>query len=233
MDIKRFFDAINHQVLKTLIRKNIADENVLKIIDTIIDSFKINSGPSGNVGIPLGNATSQLFANVYLHELDDFIKQELRERYYLRYCDDFIILYNDKSHLESLIVSIRVFLIEKLQLDLHPKKLVIRKLTQGIDFVGYLLFSKHTLVRTRTKQRMKKRLKEGYEIFLQGKIDEVSMDQRLQSYLGILSHANQHKLSQAVKNAYWIRIPASLTQEPKNKKTRPFTKGQATKNQVP
>ena len=72
--------------------RNVADEKVLKIIDTIIDSFKVSSGPSGSVGIPLGNATSQLFANIYLHKLDDFIKQELRERYYLRYCDDFIIL---------------------------------------------------------------------------------------------------------------------------------------------
>ncbi len=205
MDIKRFFDTINHQILKTLIRKNIADEKVLKIIDTIIDSFKVSSGPSGSVGIPLGNATSQLFANVYLHELDDFIKQELRERYYLRYCDDFIILSNDQNHLESLIFPIREFLIKKLQLDLHPKKLIIRKLTQGIDFVGYVLFFKHTLVRTRTKQRMKKRLKEAYEIYLQGRIDDVSLDQRLQSYLGILSHANQHTLSQAVKNAYWVR----------------------------
>uniref|UniRef100_UPI000A8490FB RNA-directed DNA polymerase n=1 Tax=Parachlamydia acanthamoebae TaxID=83552 RepID=UPI000A8490FB len=76
------------------------------------------------MGIPLGNATSQLFANVYPHELDDFIKQELRERYYLRYCDDFIILSNDKNHLESLIFLIREFLIKRLQLDLHPKKLI-------------------------------------------------------------------------------------------------------------
>ena len=66
------------------------------------------------------------FANVYLHELDDFIKQELRERYYLRYCDDFIILSNDKSHLKSLIISIREFLIKNLQLELHPKKLIIK-----------------------------------------------------------------------------------------------------------
>jgi hypothetical protein len=147
------------------------------------------------------------FANIYLHELDDFIKQELRERYYLRYCDDFIILSNDENHLKSLIASIREFLTKNLQLELHPKKLVIRKLSQGIDFVGYVHFSNHTLVRTRTKQRMKKRLKEAYKAYLQGKMDDVNLDQKLQSYLGILSHANQHTLSQAVKNAYWIRKP--------------------------
>jgi RNA-directed DNA polymerase len=195
------------QILKTLIRKSVADEKALKIIDTIIDGFKVNSGPSRNVGIPLGNSTSQLFANVYLHELDDFIKQELRERYYLRYCDDFIILSNDKDHLKSLIVSIREFLRKTLQLELHPKKLIIRKLSQGIDFVGYVLFLRYTLVRTRTKQRMKKRLRKAYEAYLQNKMDGASLDQRLQSYLGILSHANQHLLSQAIKNAYWARTP--------------------------
>ncbi len=83
------------------------------------------------LAFPLRNATSQLFTNVYLHELDDFIKQEHRERYYLRYCDDFIILSNDKNHLESLIFPIREFLVKKLQLDLHPKKLIIRKFTPG------------------------------------------------------------------------------------------------------
>lgn len=208
MDIKRFFDTVNHQILKTLIRKNIDDERALKIVDTIIDSFKLKSGPLGAVGIPLGNATSQLFANVYLHELDDFIKQELREKYYLRYCDDFIILSNDENHLKCLIDQIHEFLTRNLQLELHPKKLIIRKLSQGIDFVGYILFLHHTLVRTGTKQRMKKRLKKAYETYLQGKMDDVNLDQRLQSYLGILSHANQHLLSQAVKNAYWVRMPS-------------------------
>jgi hypothetical protein len=133
------------------------------------------------------------------------VKQELKEKYYLRYCDDFIVLSNDKVHLEALIISIREFLVKNLRLELHPKKVVIRKLQQGIDFVGYVLFEKHVLMRTRSKQRMKRRLKEGYEKYLIGVVDAAPMDQRLQSYLGILSHANQHTLSQAIKNAYWVR----------------------------
>jgi RNA-directed DNA polymerase len=203
MDIRRFFDTVDHCILKTLLRKHIQDKHILKTTDMIIDSFKIGVG--GNVGIPLGNVTSQLFANVYLHELDEFIKHELKEKHYLRYCDDFIILSNDKTHLISLIISIRDFLAKKLKLELHPKKVTIRKLSRGIDFVGYVLFEKHVLLRTRAKQRMKRRLKEVYESYLIGKTDAVSMDQRLQSYLGILSHANQYTLSQAIKNAYWTR----------------------------
>lgn len=87
MDIRRFFDTIDHEILKALIRKKISDEKALKIIDVIIDSFRIQKEQIRAVGIPLGNVTSQLFANIYLHELDDFVKQQLREHYYLRYCD--------------------------------------------------------------------------------------------------------------------------------------------------
>jgi len=205
MDIRRFFDTVNHQILKTLLRKNIKDENILKTTDMIIDSFKTKKTEAGDVGIPLGNVTSQLFANVYLHELDDFVKQKLNEKFYLRYCDDFIILSNNKFHLDELIGSIRKFLAKTLQLELHPKKLIIKKSSQGIDFVGYVLFDRHVLSRTRTKQRLKRRLKEAYESYTIGKITAQSLDQRLQSYLGILSHANQHELSTALKNAYWIR----------------------------
>src|SRR5262249_9649048 len=151
------------------------------------------------VGIPLGNVTSQLFANLYLHELDVFIKHCLKEKFYLRYCDDFILLSNSKSHLEGLIPPIQKFLREHLRLELHPQKMFIKKLMQGIDFVGYVHFSRHLLSRPKTVKRMKKRLKEIYELYIMGKIDVQSMDQRLQSYLGILSHANQHELITALK----------------------------------
>ncbi len=203
MDVKRFFDTVDHEILKVLIRKSIQDQKVLQIVDVIIDSFETQK--SIGTGIPLGNVTSQLFANIYLNELDDFIKQTLRESHYLRYCDDFIILSQDVQHLKSLIPIIQNFLTNNLHLELHPRKVIIRKLIQGIDFVGYVLFPHHRLIRTRTKQRMKRRLRAAYEDFLNGLIDGTQMDQKLQSYLGILSHANQHDLAQALKNAYWVR----------------------------
>jgi len=213
MDIRRFFDTVDHQTLKAILRKSIKDENALKITDMIIDSFKLKKEPTRDVGIPLGNVTSQLFANIYLHELDDFIKQQLKEKFYLRYCDDFIILSNNADHLKILIVLIRDFLAENLMLELHPKKVTIRKLAQGIDFIGYVLFENHVLMRTRSKQRMKKRLREAYESYLIGKTDAAPMDQRLQSYLGMLSHANQYTLSLAIKNAYWVRTEAKKIQD--------------------
>ena len=204
-DIRRFFDTVHLCTLKGLLRKYIKDEGTLKIIDIIIDSFKVAHDQADPVGIPLGNVTSQLFANVYLHELDDFIKQSIKEKYYLRYCDDFIILSSSENHLKSLIGVIRDFLSQKLRLELHPKKVMISKLGSGIDFLGYVLFENHTLMRTTSKQRMKRRLREAYENYLIGKTDEVPMDQKLQSYLGILSYADQRTLALGIKNAYWVR----------------------------
>ncbi len=97
------------------------------------------------------------------------------------------------------------FLSKHLQLELHPKKIILRKLSTGIDFIGYIFFAHHTLLRSCTKKRMYKRLKTTYEHLLNNQIECFAMDQQLQSYLGILSHANQFTLSQALKNTYWIR----------------------------
>ena len=181
------------------------DSRVRCIADRIIDSFGTYSTNQRRIGLPLGNVTSQLFANVYLHELDQFIKHNLQQKYYLRYCDDFIVVAHEKTQLTALIEPIQTFLAQTLRLTLHPKKIILSNMHQGIDFLGYVLFLHHRLLRTRTKRRMKRRLKEQYTAYLQHKIDPNHMDQCLQSYLGILSHANSHYLAQSLKNAYWIR----------------------------
>lgn len=223
MDIKRFFDTVDHEILKKLLREKVQDVQVLQIIDTIIDGF--SKHPVKKVGIPLGNVTSQLFSNVYLHKLDHFIKHTLREKSYLRYCDDFIILSNDRSYLMWLVISIQEFLKSTLRLDLHPNKVFVRKLNHGIDFIGYVLFPRHTLLRSRTKQRMKNRLQKTHEDYLEGNTEAITADQQLQSYLGILSHADEHTLSIILKNAYWVRSQTPLRQ----KKTKPAAPALKTK----
>ena len=207
MDIKKFFDTIDHSILKDLIRKKVDDEKSLKLIDLIIDSFYKKQENSRTVGLPLGNVTSQLFANIYLHELDHFVKQTLRIRYYVRFCDDFIFLSNHQEVLQILIPLIRYFLQQTLRLELHSHKVILRKLNQGVDFVGYILFAKHRVMRTQTKRRMKKRLRHTHKEFLLGKVSAATVDQQLQSYLGLLSHASQASLSQDLINAYWVRSP--------------------------
>ncbi len=204
MDIKCFFDSVNHSKLKVLVRKKISDLSFLKVVDEIIDSYSTRLGPHGPLGIPLGNVTSQFFANLYLHELDVFIKHVLRKKHYLRYCDDFILLNRDPSNLQVLINPIEEFLGESLHLDIHPHKVSLRKLSQGIDFVGTIIFPFHTLIRTKTKQRMKKRLREGFQQVIDEKMDPVAYHQRVQSYLGILSHAKQARFSNDLKNAFYI-----------------------------
>jgi retron-type reverse transcriptase len=205
MDVRRFFDTLNHLILKHLLEQQIKDQQVLNLIGLVIDSFKVSSNENGNRGIPLGNVTSQIFSNIYLHELDHFVKHRLREPFYLRYCDDFMLISEDSIHLKSLISPIAHFLDKKLHLEIHPKKLILRKWRSGIDFLGYISFPHYQLMRTSSKKRMLRWLKEGYEDFIEEKIDEVSFDQKLQSYLGMLRHANQSFLGYNLKNMYGCR----------------------------
>lgn len=145
---------------------------------------------------PLGNLTSQVFANVYLNELDQFVKHKLKVRYYLRYADDFLILGPNKRHLKELIEPIKNFLANHLNLELHSKKIVFRKLDWGVDFLGYVILPHYRLPKTKTKRRMFKKLKD--------KINSASFEQSLASYLGYLSHANSYKLIQKLKNQVWF-----------------------------
>ena len=196
MDIRRFFDSVDHKILKQLIAKRVKDQRVLNLVDIVIDSFTSSEVARSAVGLPLGNVTSQLFANIYLHELDNFVKQTLQQKHYLRYCDDFVIVASQRAQLEALIQPIQTFLQERLRLTLHPKKIILRELRQGIDYLGYVLFLKHRLLRTRTKRRMTRRLQKRYADYLSQRIDREQMDQSLQSYLGILAHANTYRLAQ-------------------------------------
>ncbi len=156
-------------------------------------------------GIPLGNLTSQVFANIYLNELDQYVKHKLGIRYYLRYADDFLILSEDnesyktegrKLCLSRLLVPLEKFLKTNLNLELHPKKIIFRKLNWGIDFLGYIILPHYILPRTKTKQRIFKKLKT--------KINSPTVNQSLQSYLGYLNHASSYKLSREIKNLIWL-----------------------------
>lgn len=192
LDIKKYFASVNHQILLKLLRKRVKDKDILWLLRIIINSFGLGKG------IPLGNLTSQVFANIYLNELDQFIKHNLRVRYYLRYADDFIILSWHKDTLQRLIVPISDFLTESLELELHPKKVTLRKLDWGIDFLGYIVLPHYILPRTKTRRRIFKKLKE--------KINSENFNQSLQSYLGYLSHANSYKLTQQLKNQIWLEL---------------------------
>ena len=155
-------------------------------------------------GLPIGNLTSQLFANVYLNELDYFIKHILKVKFYARYTDDFVIVADNQSYLLSILQSVRFFLREKLLLELHPNKVFVRAFHQGIDFLGYILRPRHRLVRAKTRQRIFRKLLARVKEYKSGVVNEKTLEQSLQSYLGVLVHANTHKLAGELKNKFWF-----------------------------
>lgn len=156
------------------------------------------------MGIPIGNLTSQLFANVYMNEFDQFVKHKLKVKHYCRYTDDFVIVSDDRTYLNGLLPLIESFLENKLKLKLHPEKVSIRKYQQGADFLGYVVLPHHRLVRTKTKNRIFKKLKLRVLEFKTGLISEKTLFQSLNSYLGVFSHANCHGLEQEIKNKFWF-----------------------------
>ncbi len=192
LDIKKFFTSVDHEILLRLLKEKIKDKNILRLLEHVITSYTSEDGIGS--GIPLGNLTSQIFANIYLNELDQFVKNNLKIKYYLRYADDFIILSENKDSIASYIDISYKFLNERLKLKLHPDKIILRELSWGIDFLGYIVLPHYSLVRTKTKRRIVKKLNE--------RINNENFNQSLQSYLGHLSHANSHKFLEKIKRRF-------------------------------
>lgn len=188
-DIRKFFDHIDHDILFSLISKRIIDDKLPALIRRIISSFETASGK----GLPLGNVTSQLFANIYLNELDQFMKHTLKMRHYIRYCDDFVIVSENSDELCVLIPRINEFLKERLRLYLHPHKISIRTLAQGADFLGYVVLPRYRVLRTRTRCRMFRKCE---FVFTHQNSEEQKAYARqiLCSYKGLLSHGREYRL---------------------------------------
>lgn len=199
-DVRKFYDSVDHECLLKLLHKTVKDESSLCLIETIIRSFHCEGSPGK--GLPIGNLTSQIFTNIYLDELDQFIKHELGTKHYVRFADDFVLLSGRKKYLEELLPKIRGFLTEGLKLELHPNKISLRPLSQGIDFLGHVILPHHKVLRTMTKRRMLRKLTERQSAYFQSEISGDSLNQTLQSYLGMLSHADAFALTQDLKNRF-------------------------------
>lgn len=185
-DIKKFFANIDHTTLLKILEPYL-DEKTFWLIGMIVGSF--NSGQSG-VGLPLGNLTSQLLVNVYMNEFDQFIKHVLKAQYYLRYADDFAVFSHDRVRLETLLPRIDSFLRVRLKLELHPNKISIRTLASGVDFLGWVHFPGHRVLRTATKRRMLKR------------IAAHPTRETFESYRGLFAHGNAQKLECSLHMIY-------------------------------
>lgn len=207
-DIKKFFATIDHDVLLGIISKKIGDKDFLWLLNNIISSFKSNYTVDQNKpkGMPIGNLTSQFFANIYMNPFDRFVKDELRIKYYIRYADDFVVLSENKTYLEKLIPRLEEFLADKLKLSFHLNKIGIRDYYLGIDFLGYVVFPHFILPRTKTRRRIFRKLYKKVQLVKEGGVSPETLNQTLQSYLGYFSHADSHTLSQKLKNEahFWL-----------------------------
>ncbi|MEK6906616.1 MAG: reverse transcriptase domain-containing protein [Nanoarchaeota archaeon] len=150
-DIKHYFQEVNHDILINIIKRKINDERIIWLIWQILKNYQEKDN---NKGMPLGNLTSQFFANIYLNELDYFVKHELKVKYYIRYVDDFVILHSSKMELKIWKQKIDKFLRDKLKLELHFQKSKIISLSKGIDFVGFRNFYYFRLLRRRNIRKM-------------------------------------------------------------------------------
>jgi retron-type reverse transcriptase len=185
-DIHHYFASIDHGVLKRLLRKRVACRDTLWLLDDIIDSTE-------SPGIPIGNLTSQLFANIYLHELDQFVKQGLRERHYMRYMDDFIVVHHNKAHLRQVRREVEQFLADNLRLTTNSKTQVFPvALYRGraLDFLGYKIWPTHRLLRKDSVRKMRRKVL----LYRKGKLARDKLLLSAKSWLGHAGHANTFRL---------------------------------------
>ena len=198
-DVRKFFNSVDHQILLGLIQKKITDTKLYFLIKLIIYSFETLPGK----GLPLGNVTSQIFSNIYLNELDQYVKQSLKVRNYIRYCDDFIIVSSSRNYLEDCVEKIKEFCKKRLLLDLHPNKIIFRTSNQGVDFLGYVILPHRRVLRTKTKNRLLRKLNDLKISFEKGLIKKEYLEQVAQSYLGLLSHCKGENITQQIERIFW------------------------------
>lgn len=190
-DIRKCFASIDQEVLRNILTRYIPDKKLLRLTIEIISSFSTPPVLSTTVsttgnrkGLPLGNLTSQLLVNIYMNEFDQFVRHHLKARYYVRYADDFVFLSECRRELERIVPYMELFLAEQLKLKLHPDKMFINTFASGVDFLGWVHFPDHQVLRTATKRRMLARAT-GTE-----------SENVLASYLGLLAHGNAVSLAE-------------------------------------
>lgn len=167
-DIRQYFETVNHEILIRIIEKKIRDKNILWLIKIILSNHK--TSVTGR-GMPLGNLTSQFFANVYLDTLDQYIKKKLHAKYYIRYVDDFVLLSDSEKELIEQREKINTFLIEKLALKLHPEKTKIIMLRQGVGFLGLRIFENYRILKKSNIRKFKNKLSKLGEQYDNKEID--------------------------------------------------------------
>ncbi len=187
-DIRKYFASIDRVILKRLLRRKIKDARLLQLLDSIIDQ-PVPESQAGR-GMPIGNLTSQHFANFYLTELDHYIKERLRVKGYLRYMDDFLIFGWDKGELKKAISTIRIFLKERLSLELKEETLRLAPVRVGFEFLGFRVFPNLIRVDRKKWTRFKRKVRNLESAYLQSEMSESELAMRVSSRVAHLLHAD-------------------------------------------
>lgn len=203
-DIKSYFDTVNHKILLQILSKKIKDERVIWLIRKILANHK---GEYHNKGMPLGNLTSQFFANVYLNELDQFIKHKLRAKYYIRYVDDFVMFHQSRKVLQEYKEEIDCFLRDNLDLRLHPDKSQVLKLEKGISFLGFRVFYHHKLLVKKNMRKFEKKMEQMKHLYREGKIEREKVIEKFEGWLAYASHANTYKYRKRMTSKFNLSFP--------------------------
>lgn len=197
LDVRKFFDSINHVILKRLLRRLFKDEQLLCLFDAIINSYGVECG------LPIGNLTSQYFANYYLSPLDHFMKEDAKALFYIRYMDDVIILDKEIGRLKQLTKIYCEYAQNELKLCIKPP--IIGRVCNGVPFLGYKIFPHNILMNGKGKRRFIKGVKLIDHLFNKSIISEKEYSTRIASYLSYACFADSHKFrKRLLKN--WINV---------------------------
>ena len=214
LDISKYYASVNHDVLKQLLRKKLSDPLLLQALDTIIDCY--HSGTEHNHlfapdapyhtkgprGIPIGNLTSQVFGNIYLHEVDIFIKRTLKVKRYIRSMDDLILICDDKQQLRDWQQQITDFLYDELCLTIHPRKTRLYPARVGVSFVGYVTWPHKIRVRSSTVKLIKRRWKQLLKQYRQGTVSKHELAEVFYAWVAHMKHASPRQTNKLIRKLY-------------------------------
>ena len=206
-DIKHYFETVNHEVLLNLIKRKIKDNRVIWLIKIILENYYFKEK---NKGMPLGNLTSQFFANIYLNELDRFVKHELRAKYYIRYVDDFVILDYSKLILFDYKNKINE-LLKAIKLELHPDKSKIILLNKGVGLPGFRVFYYHKLLKKSNINKMQRQLLIFKKKFDNNGIDYDKIYSSVEGWLGYAKYSNTYRLRRKFSKEFKEMFPSEIS----------------------
>lgn len=189
MDIRKYFQNIDKDILMNILKRKVKEEKLVKLLEKIVYSN------SGKKGLPIGNYTSQIFANIYLNEIDQYIKHELKVKYYFRYMDDSILFVKTKKEAIELLEKIRNYLKIKLELELNDKTQIFKS-DQGVNFCGYKINEYRLKLRDRGKKAIKQKVKHLKEEVKKGNMSSKEASRFICGHLGYMKYANTRNLEE-------------------------------------